>query len=214
MERGSSQSNPAKVRSVGRVRIPSDWCPSAKGDRDTDTRRRKTCEGTGRRRRPHPGAHSLSHSLRRSRPCRHLDLGLPASRSARQCVCLGAPPVALGHGSPGKRVLMGDHPPEPSGSWVPFPQSWPEGPATHGRGTGNGAPRGRLSARRPCLSVGVSGPAFRPRRLPETTLPAASRALELDKGHRLLIAALSTALGLADEVGAPRCAPVAGVSLS
>lgn len=82
-----------------------------------------------------------------------------------------------------------------------------------GGASGMGHPGAALSEaampQRRRLQASVQAP-----RLPETTLPAASRALELDKGHWLLIAALSTALGLADEVGAPWCALVAGVSLS
>lgn len=83
---------------------------------------------------------------------------------------------------------------------MPFPQSWPGGIGNGAGHTGAGFQKGGM---RHALVLASPRQVFRPCRLPETTLPAAFRAPELDKGHWLLIAALSTVLGLADEVGAP-----------
>lgn len=112
--------------------------------------------------------------------------------------------------APEHEYKRGGHLPKPGlQEAVCHPQSWLGGTFEMGKGTEGGQPSERQCV--PRLGVWRFRASFQALTSPRNHPPAAFRDPELDKGHWLLIAALSAVLGLADKRGVPGCVPVAVV---
>lgn len=117
------------MRPLGRALIQCDWCPHRRGE---DTERPHDARAWRHGHVRTQQGHSRPHAQRgrgRNHTGRHLDLGLPASGTAREnCWGFGHRSALFGHGGPSRLV------PPLEGERTDLPD--PDSPIVHGRGMG------------------------------------------------------------------------------